>query len=182
MSKVVHYLRSDIPRILINRTIVQIPKVSNNEDDGCLLFHTCLLGDCDVIVEALSHRMQSRHCSGNEGKGITTTLGGVNHDSQHCFIQRGDGAWGHVQPKESILLFEGAELVNINNTVALVVPSTTTTTLSQTIAHCNECQDEIQGQIYNCKTCFDYDLCSVCYTNPQVIHANGKHEFAIIEG
>lgn len=170
MSKVVHYLRSDIPRILINRTIVQIPKVSNNEDDGCLLFHTCLLGDCDVIAEALSHRMLSRHCSGNKGKGIATTLGGVNHDSQ-----RGDKALGYVQPKESILLFEGAE--SVNNTVALAVPPTTT--LSKTIAHCDECQHEIQGQIYNCKTCFDYDLCRVCYLNPLVIHANGKHEFAI---
>jgi len=171
MSKVVHYLRSDIPRILINRTIVQIPKVSNDEDDGCLLFHTCLLGDCDVIVEALSHRMQSRHGSGNEVKGITTTLGGVNHDSQHRLNQRDDEARGHVQPKESILLFQGAEIVNKE-----VHP---TTTLSKTIAHCDECQHEIQGQIYNCKTCFDYDLCSVCYSNPRVIHANGKHAFAI---
>jgi hypothetical protein len=107
MSKVVHYLRYDIPRILINRTIVQIPKVSNNEDDGCLLFHTCLLGDCDVIVEALSHR--------NEGKGIATTLGGVNYDSQNHFIQRDDEAWGHVQPKESILLFQGAEFVKMES-------------------------------------------------------------------
>jgi hypothetical protein len=176
MSKVVHYLRSDIPRILINRTIVQIPKVSNNEDDGCLLFHTCLLGDCDVIVEALSHRMQSHHGSGsNEGKGITTTLGGVNYDSQNCFIQRNDEAWGHVQPKESILLFQGAEFVN--NTVALVVPPPATP--SKSIAYCDECQNEIQGQIYYCKTCFDYDLCSICYSNPRVIHADGKHEFAI---
>ena len=44
MLKVVEYLRPDIPRILINRNIVKVPKVSNNKDD--YLFHACLLGDC----------------------------------------------------------------------------------------------------------------------------------------
>jgi hypothetical protein len=44
MSKVVEFLRPDIPRILINRNIVQVPKVSHKDDDS--LFHACLLGDC----------------------------------------------------------------------------------------------------------------------------------------
>ncbi len=44
MSKVVEYLRPDIPHILINRSIVKVPKVSNKKDD--YLFHACLLGDC----------------------------------------------------------------------------------------------------------------------------------------
>jgi len=44
MSKVVEFLRPDIPRILINRNIVQVPKVSHKDDD--CLFHACLLGDC----------------------------------------------------------------------------------------------------------------------------------------
>jgi len=51
MSKVVEYLRPDIPRILINRNIVKVPKVSNNKDD--YLFHACLLGDCGKSNESL---------------------------------------------------------------------------------------------------------------------------------
>ncbi len=50
MSKVVEYLRPDIPRILINRNIVKVPKVSNNKDDS--LFHACLLGDCGKSNES----------------------------------------------------------------------------------------------------------------------------------
>jgi hypothetical protein len=44
MSNVVEFLRPDILRILINRNIVQVPKVSYKGDDR--LFHACLLGDC----------------------------------------------------------------------------------------------------------------------------------------
>ncbi len=51
MSKGVEYLRPDIPRILINRNIVKVPKVSNNKDD--YLFHACLLGDCGKSNESL---------------------------------------------------------------------------------------------------------------------------------
>ncbi len=51
MSKVVENLRPDIPRILINRNIVKVPKVSNNKDD--YLFHACLLGDCGKSNESL---------------------------------------------------------------------------------------------------------------------------------
>lgn len=42
MSKVVTYLRLDIPRILINRNIVRV----NSTTDDEVLFHACLLGNC----------------------------------------------------------------------------------------------------------------------------------------
>ena len=43
--KVVEYLLPDIPRILINRNIVRVPKVSQDDDD--CLYHACLFGNCD---------------------------------------------------------------------------------------------------------------------------------------
>ena len=61
MSKVVEYLQPDIPRILINRNIVKVPKVSNNKDD--YLFHACLLGDCGKSNEYLDVSLM--HIIGN---------------------------------------------------------------------------------------------------------------------
>ena len=58
----VEYLRPDIQRILINRNIVKVPKVSNNKDD--YLFHaSCLLGDCGKSNE--SHAVSWMHIIGN---------------------------------------------------------------------------------------------------------------------
>ncbi len=58
MSKVVEYLRPDIPRILINRNIVRVPNVSKDDDD--CLYHACLLGNCGKIVHSTCHFIMTR--------------------------------------------------------------------------------------------------------------------------
>lgn len=80
-----------------------------------------------------------------------------------------EDSWLQNQPKETVLLFPGA---------------VTTTTRQETepqqrlVVHCDGCQNEIDGKIFSCKNCFDYDLCGVCYPSTSRIHANGQHEFA----
>ena len=80
-----------------------------------------------------------------------------------------DEAWLQNQPKESVLLFPGA----------LVSNSQEPETQQKIVVHCDECQNEIKGDIYCCQTCFDYDLCSACYQKASQIHADGKHEFVV---
>jgi NAD-dependent SIR2 family protein deacetylase len=48
MSRVVEYLKEDIPRILINRNIVRVRKAASKKDGDCL-FHACLLGNCGTF-------------------------------------------------------------------------------------------------------------------------------------
>jgi len=63
MSRVVDYLKSDIPRILVNRNIVRVKKTSNkNKEEGDCLFDACLLGNCDEVVTALTQRMKGTEC------------------------------------------------------------------------------------------------------------------------
>ena len=50
MSRVVDYLKPDIPRILVNRNIVRVKKTSNkNKEDRDCLFDSCLLGNCGTF-------------------------------------------------------------------------------------------------------------------------------------
>ncbi len=82
-----------------------------------------------------------------------------------------DEPWLQNQPKESVLLFPGADA-----TTPLNEPQQPQHKL---IVHCDECQTEIQGKVYCCKVCFDYDLCGGCYPRASLTHADGKHDFAL---
>ncbi|KAL3816365.1 hypothetical protein ACHAXA_000443 [Cyclostephanos tholiformis] len=199
MSKVVNYLKPDIPRILINRNIVRVPKISST-DDG-YPFHACLLGDCgerminflsvfvvfwikrfplgethpspffflpsevDVVVEALARRMEGMYA----GKKSSTT--GIERDGATTNGSTSiDETRLHDQPKECILLFDGADVSNSSDEAQVQ---------QKLVVHCDECHDAIEGRVYCCKTCFDYDLCGACYPFSSLAHANGKHDFAV---
>lgn len=157
MSRVVDYLPPDIPRILINRNIVSVPTQSN-EKAGSFTFHACLLGNCDDVVKALEAEMKG----GNNAKSIDNQNGSNR-------LVRSDELWLQNQPKESVILFTGAVT---SDTKELE-------TQQKLVVHCDECQEVIEGKIYCCKTCFDYDLCGDCFPNASLVHANGSHEFAI---
>lgn len=45
------------------------------------------------------------------------------------------------------------------------------------IAHCDGCSDRIEGAIFKCATCFDFDLCSTCYPVLSKTHFHGEHKF-----
>ena len=156
MSKVVEYLRPDIPRILINRNIVRVATKSSKGDGDCL-FNACLLGNCDDVVNALSQKMKGNNDSQSPKPGL---------------VMNDDESWLHNQPKESVLLFPGAICSSSNNPEDEEMKQ-------KIVVHCDECQAEIVGKIHSCKVCFDYDLCGTCYPNTK--HADGKHKF-VAEG
>lgn len=161
MSKVVEYLRPEIPRILINRNIVNVPKSSKNED-APHTFHASLLGNCDDVVEALEERMK-----GNNGSKNRKYKNGSNKGKLPC-----NEACLRNQPKEGVLLFPGAVVVSGGTNKP--EPQ------QKLVVHCDECQNEIAGKVFCCETCFDYDLCEVCYESGATMsHANGKHDFAV---
>ena len=139
----------------MNRNIVRVKKTSNKEDGDCL-FDACLLGNCDEVVAALTQRMK-----GNESQ------------IQPRLVMK-DEPWLQKQPKESVLLFPGADVA----TTCLDKPAEVQHKL---IVHCDECQNQIVGKIYSCTSCFDYDLCDACYISKRTNHADGKHEFVIEE-
>jgi len=157
MSRVVDYLKPDIPRILVNRNIVRVKKTSNKEDGDCL-FDSCLLGNCDDVVTALTQRMKGTECQ-----------------IQTPWLVMRDEPWLQNQPKESVLLFPTADVAT---TCLVDEPAEVQHKL---IVHCDECQKQIVGKIYSCTSCFDYDLCDACYISKRTNHADGKHKFAIEE-
>jgi len=157
MSRVVDYLKPDIPRILVNRNIVRVKKTSNkNKEDRDCLFDSCLLGNCDEVVTALTQKMKGDECQ-----------------IQPRLVMK-DEPWLKNQPKQSVLLFPGADVA----TTCLDEP---TEVQHKLIVHCDECQKQIVGKIYSCTSCFDYDLCNACYISKRTNHADGKHKFTIEE-
>ena len=78
-----------------------------------------------------------------------------------------DEPWLQGQPKESVMLFKGASNVETKK------PETQ----AKLVVHCDHCQKEIEGKLFSCRTCFDYDLCGLWYATASVMHADGNHEF-----
>lgn len=157
MSKLVGFLPDNIPRILINRDIVQVKK----QDEICL-FDACLLGNCDAVTRAIKDKITNTHNNKSEDE---------HHRAGSLVTDDNDGAWLKNQPRESVLLFDRA---------LLSAPPTTEAVLPQNVVvHCDHCESEIKGNIYCCKSCFDFDLCGNCYPEMKLTHAAGKHEFEI---
>lgn len=115
----------------------------------------------DDVVKVLQQKMR--------GQDIQAQTNHKNAEESKL-VSSSDETWLQDQPKESVLLFPGA-----------VVASDTkeTSTQQKLLVHCDECQMEIKGNIYCCKTCFDYDLCENCHPKVSKTHANGEHEFRV---
>jgi hypothetical protein len=130
-----------------------------------ILFSLLYLLSLDVVVEALGQRME-----GGDAEKVSKT-GVVDHGGgDGGLVTSDETTWSHNQPKGSILLFRGAV---ISNSDEAHVRHTM-------VVHCDACQREIiEGRVYCCKTCFTYDLCSACYPRSSLVHADGKHEFAV---
>ena len=102
------------------------------------------------------------------GDAVKVSITGVDRGGDGGLVTS-DETWSHNQPKESILLFRGAVVSNSDKAHIR----------HEMVVHCDACQSEIEGQVYCCKTCFDYDLCSACYSSSSLMHADGKHKFAV---
>eukprot|EP00985_Skeletonema_marinoi_P009330 scaffold4344_cov70-Skeletonema_marinoi.AAC.1 len=165
MSKLVGFLPDNIPRILINRDIVQVMKSSTQNykkhDEFCL-FDACLLGNCDAVTQAIKAKMSNKDAKSEY----------EHHHSGRLVTEDNNGTWLKNQPRESVLLFEGALL-------SAATKEEATLPAQNVVVHCDHCENEIKDQIFCCKICFDFDLCSLCYPKVKLTHADGKHEFTI---
>jgi hypothetical protein len=185
ISKVIEYMPPDIPRILINRTIVH-PSSSLTDDDRDLenreaefrtnyVFDSYLLGFCDDVTRALARQLFNvpevpnsprrkknvvQHAYG--GRMLTTVLNG--EDDEHSADE-----WSVITvPSERVLLFHGA-LASKNDATELTY---------REIAHCDGCSKKIRGIVQKCMACFDYDLCHKCFPSLSKTHHGGKHIFS----
>ena len=179
MSKAVTYLRPNIPRILINRNILRVPTASNED----FLFHACLLGNCGKMDLFIISRCM--YCFGADKLNCRSIyivvddvvevlglkmMGDLSKTkSIAASLVMTDGAWLGNHPKESVLLFPGAEASRADETQIQQCE----------IVYCDGCHLVTEGSVYSCTTCFDYDLCSTCYPTFMLTHADGKHVFRI---
>eukprot|EP00980_Cylindrotheca_fusiformis_P026545 scaffold16396_cov140-Cylindrotheca_fusiformis.AAC.6 len=170
ISKVVDFLPQNIPRILINRTIVHPPnqasQSSSDDDDdeenepqfrSNYVFDAYLLGFCDDITRALARQMFTEEKQGTSSSS-RVERSGDGHDGRvlSAVLQDDDpdfrpDDWSAISvPSERVLLFPGA--LPSNNVATEEVKY-------QEIAHCDGCSKRIRGSIQKCVCCFDYDLC-----------------------
>ena len=123
----------------------------------------------DDVVEAIENQIMNPHKVVDGGKNPEDDH--LKSDTQRSkeFIGTSKGGRERLQipSKESVLLFPGAIVTKCEE---LESPQSI-------VVHCDECQREIKGKIFSCKTCFDFDLCADCYLNASLKHADGKHEF-----
>jgi Zinc finger, ZZ type len=178
ISKVIDYLPNNIPRILINRTIVHPPE-QHDEDDGSgssdaydfrdnYVFDAYLLGYCDDVTRALCKKLFANMEDGapldtemEEGELLAEVM-----KARESAYNAAD--WMTVGvPKNRVFLFPGAEApTGVTEEVAF-----------REIAHCDGCAKQIKGIIQKCVVCFDYDLCQACFPLLSKTHYEGLHDF-----
>lgn len=165
MSKVLRFLPPSVPRILINRNEVVLPKMcadeiySDDEEDTRegYLFDHMLLGNCDNVVKELITRLEW------ESTKITSRL------SRKRKRKRKPSNAFHVV-NQRCYAFSGAIIADkCQESDVEYLPD---------IVHCDGCQKEIQdGVVMKCIKCFDFDLCRKCFPKQSKIHFKGKHNF-----
>jgi len=175
ISKVIGYLPPNIPRVLINRTVVH-PAHSTEDDseDGDekdfrenYVFDAYLLGFCDDVTRALAKQLFAAD-NENEvpkeaehGKLLATLT-----DEDDTFSQED---WNSIRaPRERVFLFPGAQAASGDDHSEPIY---------REIAHCDGCSERIVGTILKCSSCFDYDLCEKCYPRLSKTHYEGRHQF-----
>lgn len=169
MSKVISYLPPNVPRILINRNVVDPPNVLAIDDDEdeeedfreSYTFDAYLLGFCDDVTRAVVKEMNSMSGTSEDGKLLAAL-----EDDDPVFSSND---WqSNTIPSDRIFLFPGAMHRSDNDELTYTE-----------VANCDGCEEEISGSIYKCVQCFDYDLCETCYPALSKTHHDGSHTFAI---
>eukprot|EP00531_Pseudo-nitzschia_arenysensis_P002106 CAMPEP_0116148394 /NCGR_PEP_ID=MMETSP0329-20121206/18336_1 /TAXON_ID=697910 /ORGANISM="Pseudo-nitzschia arenysensis, Strain B593" /LENGTH=538 /DNA_ID=CAMNT_0003644529 /DNA_START=84 /DNA_END=1701 /DNA_ORIENTATION=+ len=197
ISKVIEYLPKNIPRILINRTIVH-PKTATMDDGQAdfrqnYVFDAYLLGFCDDVTRALGKQLKLGNAVEEKKE---KAMANARSKAKNGIIEKekpialryasetgakllngdndDDESWKEsTVPNERVLLFPGA-LPPISKGQD-GVPSET----YQEVAHCDGCSKQIPlgKSIFKCAICFDYDLCQSCYPRVSKKHCDGKHSF-----
>lgn len=174
ISKVIEYLSPEIPRILINNTVVHRPKAQAADSENGntdfdfrtdYTFDAYLLGSCDAVTSTMAKQLFTTDriessCAGQKRKredaDRSPDVSFLPGESQDSITKRA-------------LLFPGG-----------VVPDNSYYQRSveyQEIAHCDGCKNKISGVIQKCNVCFDYDLCSNCFPHLSKSHFDGTHKF-----
>lgn len=196
ISKIIGYLPTNIPRILINRTIVH-PKHSSDEENydqdekgfrKDYVFDAYLLGFCDDVTRVLGKLLF--------GKGTDSTMNDIkikgkllatlnDNDTEFCTK---DWKKSTNVPFERVLLFPGALTTTTSSTSKDTTIGSTQQhnnnnkvnveeQLYREIVYCDGCGERILGIVQKCISCFDYDLCRKCYPVLSLEHYGGKHKF-----
>ena len=204
ISKVIGYLPPNIPRILINRTIVH-PRPHNSTGTGDnnteneteqpdfrtdYVFDAYLLGNCDDVTRALvKHLRVGDRESGSDNEESTRSLDELEEmgrllsevrngknvvDKDNETLYRSQDWLSTTVPAERVFLFPGAQ--------PSMPFSEETVVQLQEVCHCNACSKRIQnGHIHKCLQCFDFDLCASCFPAVSKEHYEGQHQFGIEE-
>ncbi|CAJ1940404.1 unnamed protein product [Cylindrotheca closterium] len=172
ISKVIGFFPRDIPRILINRTVVHppnsIPKGLELADGGCdgpefrdnYVFDAYLLGFCDDITRALARQLfkDTSKRSQKDSKLQTEEKLQAGRLLSAVLVSDSDddtsSQWSNEGvPADRVLLFPGALATAVEGSAEIEEVKYEET------AYCDSCSELITGDIRKCKTCFDFDLC-----------------------
>lgn len=181
ISKVIEYLPPDIPRILINRTVVRPSTRSADSTEyekdprDDYVFDAYLMGFCDDVTRSLAKKLftddvpqtpaEKKRRGKPAGRLLSKVLKGEDNEYD------ADDWEALAVPPERVLLFPGAQASQAD-TVG------TDELTYREIAHCDGCSKRIKGTIQKCVACFDYDLCQKCFPSLSKIHHGGKHSFS----
>jgi len=200
ISNILSYFPKHIPKILINKTMVQ-PRSHGSDDE--ILFDACLLGDCDDIVLQLVKRIhtflqkqtriqsQAVRLSSKPLPFISSFLSSSSalttksHEqepicykslSTHEKASKKINLYNH--PEENIILFSGYDINSrdIDKVTSKNSEKWCNSPLQESV-YCDVCHRFIDGTIMTCNTCFDYDVCSSCFPSNSKSHFNGQHGF-----
>ena len=206
ISKIIKYLRPDIPRLLINQTIV-VPKHADGEvlvdessgddgDDGIdhrdgYLFDALMLGFCDEVTKALTHvmgKVDSKKSSNDQppkskskSKSKSNSKSKRKKEDKLFPFQSADCdvLCNRRESLDTLGLFKHpADRVLLFTGAKLEAQQSEELSYHE-IVHCDECHQIIKGAIMKCADCFDYDLCKTCHSSVAKKHHDGKHKFIL---
>lgn len=179
ISKVIEYMPMEIPRILINRTVVHpSTKTADSKEEMVqrenYVFDAYLLGYCDAVTRRLAKKIFGDVPQGplpvkrtQQGGALECVLTDVLDGKE---MHHDVGTWKVVSVSpDRVLLFAGAQASHGHGEGEELT--------YRAIAHCDGCSKQILGPIQKCIVCFDYDLCQACFPSLSATHYDGKHTF-----
>ena len=204
ISKVIGYLPANIPRILINRTIVHpcssngssADKVSEDGIDDCVepdfrddyVFDAYLLGNCDDVTRALVKQLRADDPNSDAPPKPLNDLVEMGRLLSEIRAEQGEVVQDEADDNEVLYRTEDWETASVPAERVFLFPGAQAPTPSmedspvelEEVCHCNACAKRIhKGCIYKCLQCFDYDLCHKCFPKVSRNHYEGQHEFGV---